>query len=312
MSTGVATGFPPACRRLTAPAAVAVQCSVGRRACVAGSLARHRSTAAPTGARAVTSQGTAHRRPQIGAFGWPTRRHRAATNSGDRDHEAHLPTEHPPAQTQAWLHAPHAHAGRSNHHQAAAGKGPQAVDGLNNPEGGAELGSARPVARGPVVGRADAVGAHLADRGLRQGGGPPIVGGPARRVPPPPMLPSRLHRSNDIRAVLTGRNVVHGADVVVHATGRTGSGDARGGGPRRGTGLDVTRVAVVAGRKVGGAVQRNRAKRRLRAALAGGTLPAGLDVVVVARGGVLTADFTSLQAELAGLVKRAASRIPTP
>jgi len=148
MSTGVATGFPPACRRLTAPAAVAVQCSVGRRACVAGSLARHRSTAAPTGARAVTSQGTAHRRPQIGAFGWPTRRHRAATNSGDRDHEAHLPTEHPPAQAQAWLHAPHAHAGRSNHHQAAAGKGPQAVDGLNNPEGGAELGSARPVARG--------------------------------------------------------------------------------------------------------------------------------------------------------------------
>jgi hypothetical protein len=88
------------------------------------------------------------------------------------------------------------------------------------------------------------------------------VGGPARRVPPPPMLPSRLHRSNDIRAVLTGRNVVHGADVVVHATGRTGSGDARGGGPRRGTGLDVTRVAVVAGRKVGGAVQRNRANGR--------------------------------------------------
>jgi ribonuclease P protein component len=69
-------------------------------------------------------------------------------------------------------------------------------------------------------------------------------------------------------------------------------------------------VAVVAGRKVGGAVQRNRAKRRLRAALAGGTLPPELDVVVVARSGVLTADFTSLQTELAGLVRRAASRIP--
>ncbi len=120
------------------------------------------------------------------------------------------------------------------------------------------------------------------------------------------MLPSRLHRSSDIRAVLTGRNVVHGGDVVVHATGSA----RRAGGARAGTGRGATRVAVVAGRKVGGAVQRNRAKRRLRAALAGGTLPPGLDVVVVARSGVLTADFTSLQTELAGLVRRAASRIP--
>ncbi len=156
---------------------------------------------------------------------------------------------------------------------------------------------------------AAALAASLRRRGLREDERPPIVGGQAQCVPLPPMRPSRLQRNNDIRAVLTGRNVVHGPDMVVHAGARAGGGataDARGA-----AGVDATRVAVVAGRKVGGAVHRNRAKRRLRAALAGGSFPSGFDVVVVARRGVLSADFQSLQAELEALVNRAAARVPT-
>lgn len=116
------------------------------------------------------------------------------------------------------------------------------------------------------------------------------------------MPPSRLHRRNDIRAVLAARNLAQGANVVVHANRPPRSSARPDAAPR---------VAVVAGRKVGGAVQRNRAKRRLRAALAFGSLPAGLDLVVVARHSVLDVDFLSLRAELAGLLKRAASRAAT-
>jgi len=55
------------------------------------------------------------------------------------------------------------------------------------------------------------------------------------------------------------------------------------------------RVAVVAGRRVGGSVQRNRAKRRLRAALAEvQDLPTGEDVAVVAGPEVLTVAFPVL------------------
>lgn len=65
----------------------------------------------------------------------------------------------------------------------------------------------------------------------------------------------------------------------------------------------------MAGRKVGGAVQRNRAKRRLRAALAEIDLPDGFDVVVVARDAVLTEAFDRLTEQLRRLVARAATRI---
>lgn len=52
------------------------------------------------------------------------------------------------------------------------------------------------------------------------------------------------------------------------------------------------RVGVVAGKKrIGGAVQRNRAKRRLREALVGVPLRDGHDYVVIASSTVLTAPF---------------------
>lgn len=54
------------------------------------------------------------------------------------------------------------------------------------------------------------------------------------------------------------------------------------------------RVAFVAGRSVGGAVRRNRAKRRLREALRLVDLPAGRDYVVVATAAVADEPFEAL------------------
>ena len=54
------------------------------------------------------------------------------------------------------------------------------------------------------------------------------------------------------------------------------------------------RVAFVAGKGVGNAVRRNRAKRRLRAAMARMRLRDGLTYVVIARRGAADAPFPSL------------------
>jgi ribonuclease P protein component len=106
--------------------------------------------------------------------------------------------------------------------------------------------------------------------------------------------PERLRRDADIRATLRHRAAAHGDTTVVHARMRE---DREAG-----------RAAVVAGRKVGNAVARNRAKRRLRAALAEVSVPAGVDVVVVARPAALRGGFAALRAELQRLTEVAVAR----
>ncbi len=71
--------------------------------------------------------------------------------------------------------------------------------------------------------------------------------------------------------------------------------------------LDRSRIAVTATRSVGGAVQRNRARRRIRAAMQGllPRLPLGWDLVLICRRGLLDATFTAIQSALAGLLTRA-------
>ena len=54
------------------------------------------------------------------------------------------------------------------------------------------------------------------------------------------------------------------------------------------------RVAVTAGRQVGGAVHRNRAKRRLREAVAQAPIQHGREYVVVATPAVVEAPFEEL------------------
>lgn len=57
---------------------------------------------------------------------------------------------------------------------------------------------------------------------------------------------------------------------------------------------DTTRLGLVVGRKVGGAVERNRVKRRLRHALRAAKPPPGIDVVVIGSADVATAPFDRL------------------
>lgn len=104
----------------------------------------------------------------------------------------------------------------------------------------------------------------------------------------------RLRAAGDIRAVFAARTVAHGSVMAVHARRRSD------GGPLRAT--------VVAGRQVGSAVERNRAKRRLRAALAQVEAPSGLDVVVQARSRALHEGFDVLQAQLQQLLQRVDAR----
>jgi len=60
------------------------------------------------------------------------------------------------------------------------------------------------------------------------------------------------------------------------------------GGPGR------SRVGIVASSAVGGAVTRNRAKRRIRAALARLALPEANDAIVIASREAVTAQFAEL------------------
>lgn len=68
-------------------------------------------------------------------------------------------------------------------------------------------------------------------------------------------------------------------------------------------------VGFVAGRQVGGAVERNRAKRRLRAAMARVPLPAGASFIVVALPGANEASFQKLVDWVSTAVTNEAARL---
>lgn len=70
---------------------------------------------------------------------------------------------------------------------------------------------------------------------------------------------------------------------------------------------EQTLFGVAAGRSVGNAVQRNRAKRRMRAALQAALAQAapGWDIVLIARRPILEAPFPRIQAALSNLLARA-------
>lgn len=105
---------------------------------------------------------------------------------------------------------------------------------------------------------------------------------------------TRLRGASGVRSALAARAAARGRRMRVHVRFR---GDGA-----------TTRATVVAGRSLGSAVGRNRAKRRLRAALAAAQPPAGLDLVVVAAAGAGTADFDELVGELRLCLQRAAAR----
>lgn len=67
-------------------------------------------------------------------------------------------------------------------------------------------------------------------------------------------------------------------------------------------GSDRCRMGLVTGRRVGGAVLRNRARRRIRHAMASIAEPAGFDLVVVAGPGAVWMPFQELEEALATAV----------
>lgn len=73
------------------------------------------------------------------------------------------------------------------------------------------------------------------------------------------------------------------------------------------------RLGLVASRKLGDAVRRNRAKRLIREVFRQTPpLPGrqGIDVVVIPRRELFDADYSSLESELRGAIRRGASRLP--
>lgn len=116
-----------------------------------------------------------------------------------------------------------------------------------------------------------------------------------------PLTIRRLTRRPQFLAAAKGRSEARGA-VVVQRLDR-GDGD-----PAVGVGFTATR-------KVGGAVVRNRAKRRLREA-ARRLLPLlatpGSDYVLIARTGTADRDWTRLLDDVSSALTRLATPRPTP
>ena len=75
----------------------------------------------------------------------------------------------------------------------------------------------------------------------------------------------------------------------------------------------TTRLGIVASRKLGDAVRRNRAKRLIREIFRHTPpLPAGLglDVVVIPRRELFDAAYSNLESDFRGTLKRCAARLP--
>ena len=102
----------------------------------------------------------------------------------------------------------------------------------------------------------------------------------------------RLTRSTDFKRVRrTGKSYAHPFVVLVVQTSEA----------------PQTRVGVTAGRSVGGAVQRNRAKRLLREAMRPllPNLPPGWDMVLIARSALLTKSLQDIRQVITGLLRHA-------
>lgn len=108
-------------------------------------------------------------------------------------------------------------------------------------------------------------------------------------------MPPSLRSTREIRTVVAARCVGRARTLRVHAADTP----SRAGYAAQG------RAAVVAGRDVGGAVSRNRAKRRIRAALDLVGVPDSTDLVVRAAPGAVTAPWTLLVADLKRALTRA-------
>ena len=105
----------------------------------------------------------------------------------------------------------------------------------------------------------------------------------------------RIGRSEEIRRVRQ-RGRCWSSDVLLFCVLVSGRPD--------------TRFAIVVSKRQGGAVVRNRIKRRLREIARGylGSLPEGYDIVMIARGPIAARSYQQLAGTVADLLRR--SRLP--
>jgi ribonuclease P protein component len=109
----------------------------------------------------------------------------------------------------------------------------------------------------------------------------------------------RLRRERDVRvARARGRSVTHGPYVLRYL--------------RTPASPDANRYTVVAGKKVGGAVQRNRLKRVTREALRAlhPRLASGFDCVIILRGTVEELPSTAVALDLLTVIFQRAGLLP--
>ena len=102
----------------------------------------------------------------------------------------------------------------------------------------------------------------------------------------------RLTRSSDIKRVRRlGKSYAHPLIVLVAYPNEQ----------------PTVRVGIIAGRSVGGAVQRNQCKRRIRAILEPlkDTIAPGWDIILLARLPMITASFMEIQGAVVGLLRKA-------
>ena len=109
---------------------------------------------------------------------------------------------------------------------------------------------------------------------------------------------ARLRNRGEFKAVDAGGSRVSGRFLVLVA---------------RPNGRSTDRLGIVASRRVGGAVVRNRAKRRLREVFrrrvvadtrGTGDEPRGLDVVAIAKTGIASAPFDAVTADFLAALRK--------
>lgn len=110
----------------------------------------------------------------------------------------------------------------------------------------------------------------------------------------------RLKKRAEFLAVAASRRKWVGAGFILQVRAHDDKQSPRPGDP-------AVRLGYTASRKVGGAVVRNRARRRLRAAVAEVLAPqvrAGHDLVLVARGETVRRPFSALKQDLREALQR--------
>jgi ribonuclease P protein component len=118
----------------------------------------------------------------------------------------------------------------------------------------------------------------------------------APAAPPPDIQISRLKKRPDFLAAARALNCARGA-VVAQAR-------------HRGDGTDLVRIGFTATKRIGGAVVRNRAKRRLREAarlIAPLHARRGCDYVFIARGGTVSRAWAPLLDDMKSALVRLAA-----